>query len=671
MARGFENFRKIQEEDDVVKQHQLWLEDYDGLTFSKAVNKVHHVKWATEPQFYDKNKFTSEINCIGRKKDRLIIEFDGDPEKAKADFELTKDKLMNLGISFIHSTHDSKKSDYLWVEFEREITTDEAKNFLCWIAPEGSEVDLNFTSDKKVFPVLFAVHWKYSSVREMPVEFFGGDKIDYDEFKIPKIKTKIETKTGEDGFEYKTFTKESIKERVLSLFHRKMFGEGTEILVGAIESNNYIYTTKVDKASEVYIYKEGIYVPEGEFEIKEQLRKIMGDNYSEWIAGQVLAKIKMDTGISADKFFKDSDLYEVPVENGILNIQTLELSEFNPEKVFFSKLPVKYDEGAVCEKIDKFLTDVLSSPSDKDVFYELAGFGLVKDYFLEKSFMFVGNGRNGKSKSIELLKRLVGVGNCASVPLSAITSDSPFVERLWKRFFNLAGDISSKDLKETGMFKQLTGRDPISANRKYKNVVEFCNYAKMVFACNELPRVYDYSDGFWERWVLMEFPYKFVDKGIYDSMKESEREFLKIKNPDIIDEITTPEEMSGFLNLALLGLFRLFNDKKFSYTIGTIEVKNKWIRMADSYMAFCMDCLEEDYDSKITKKQMRKEYKKYCNLHKVNGVSDRAIKATLQEMFGVSEEYTKNHQFSESQEWHWTGVKFKENEGYEGKEGFS
>lgn len=452
---------------------------------------------------------------------------------------------------------------------------------------------------------------------------------------------------------------ESLKGQVLSLLQQKKFAEGTELLVDAIKKINFIYTTKMDKQPEVYIFEDGIYVSEGICEIQRQIRVIMEDNYSEWLAGQVIAKIKTDTQISADEFFKDNEIWLLPVENGILDLKNWELLPFDPEKIFFSKLPIKYEEGATCEKIDKFLSDVLSSPEDKDVFYELAGFGFVKDYFLEKAFMFVGNGRNGKSKSIELLKRLVGVGNCASVPLSAITSESPFVERLWKRFFNLAGDISSKDLKETGMFKQLTGRDPISANRKYKNVVEFINYAKMVFACNDLPRVYDYSDGFWERWVLMEFPYKFVDKDIYDNSDKNEKKLLKIKDPNIIEEITTDDQMSGFLNMAILGLHRLIKNKKFSYTKGTSEVKNKWIRKADSFMAFCMDCLEDDYDSKISKKELRNVYKNYCKLHKVNGVSDRAIKASLQESFGTSEEFVTPI-FGKSQEWHWTGIKFKE-----------
>ena len=449
-----------------------------------------------------------------------------------------------------------------------------------------------------------------------------------------------------------------VKMEVLSLLHRKIWGEATELIVRRIMNNNHIYTTKIDKTQEILFYKDGIYCPNGESHIKEQIRKIMEEDYSEWLANQVMAKIRTDTMVNPEELFQETNFNQIPVENGILDLDTFELLPFNPSKIFLSKLPTKFDIEATCPLIDQFLTDVLSSPEDKLVFYELAGFGLYKEYFMEKAFMLVGNGRNGKTKSIELLKRLVGSSNCASVPLSAMDSNSPFISTLWKRYFNLAGDISSKDLKETGMFKQLTGRDLISANRKYLNVIEFMNYAKLVFACNELPRVYDYSDGFWDRWVLLEFPYKFVEQEVFDSGKEEEKKLWKIKDPNIIEKISTPQEMSGLLNYALAGLHRLKNNKRFSYTIGTSEVKNKWIRKADSFMAFCMDCVEEDYDSKLTKKEVRRRYKEYCNKHKVGGVSDKSIKATLQELFGVMEEYSNI--FGEHQEWVWTGIKWKE-----------
>ena len=459
----------------------------------------------------------------------------------------------------------------------------------------------------------------------------------------------------------------NLKENVLSHLVRQEFGDASELLVKHILAKRYIYTTKSDKASEMWIYDEGIYVPNGESEVKEEVRIVMEEGYSEWLANQVLAKIRTDTAIGVEAFFRDHNTFEVPVQNGILDLKELELKPFDPTKIYFSKMPVDYVEGATCPKIDKFLSEVLAHETDRDVFYEMAGFGLVKDYFLEKAVMFIGNGRNGKGKTIELLKLLVGTNNCASVPLSGLTTNSPFVYKLFSRLFNLAGDISSGDLKDTGMFKQLTGRDLISANRKYKEVIEFKNYAKFIFACNDLPRVYDYSDGFWERWLLIEFPYKFVNQDVYDKATEEERKMWKIKDPEIIDKITDAGEMSGLLNMAVLGLHRILKEKKFSYTTGTAEVKNKWIRMADSFMAYCMDNLVEDYDARVTKKELRQRYKKYCATHKVGGVSDKAIKATLQEMFGCMDEFVTPSGIC-NQQWCWTGVRFKSSKSKEGNQ---
>ena len=94
------------------------------------------------------------------------------------------------------------------------------------------------------------------------------------------------------------------------------------------------------------------------------------------------------------------------------------------------------------EKVEQFLKDILSSEDDLTVFYELAGFGLIKEYIYEKAFMFVGDGRNGKTKALELLKRLVGADNCSSVSLSSIKYDSPFVSSMFGKLFNLAGEDS-------------------------------------------------------------------------------------------------------------------------------------------------------------------------------------------------------------------------------------
>lgn len=430
---------------------------------------------------------------------------------------------------------------------------------------------------------------------------------------------------------------QKIKFRYLELISgkEKLWGPASELLVEFIRKKLKFYTTKDDVKSEMWVYRDGIYVPQGRSEIKEILRTILGDSYSSYVINLVIAKIEADTFIDQDKFFNNNYVNEVPVLNGILNILTRKIEPFTPDKIFFNKLPVAYNPNVDCPLIDKFVTDVLASKDDRFVFYELGGFCLLKDYKFEKAFMFVGAGRNGKDKSLELIKRLLGVENCCSVPLASIVPDSFIISEFHNKMANLAGEISNQDLKDASAFKSLTGRSLQSAPRKFLKPVTFVNHAKFIFACNELPMVYENNKGFWDRWVLLEFPYTFVTQQELDSQKD--KSAFKLRDESIIEKITTPDEMSGLLNKFLDGLQRLLNNKGFSSTKGSDEIKQLWIRKSNSVMAFCMEYIKEEYDSFISKKNFRKKYSEFCKTHKVTPRSDHVIKRTLEDLFGSSE----------------------------------
>lgn len=214
MAFAFEKFEGIDKLDNVVEKQQAWMEDYKGLRYSKATQGTHWIKWKTETKKY--HMFDPEINCIGRKKNRLIIEFDdkkenGDKDKEKIlkNLEDIRKKFKDMGWGYIESTHFGN-SNYIWCEFNRDLTTKEAEAFLKWIAPTGSEIDLNFTSDEKVYPILFATHWKHSYQREMPICYFKGQQIDFDSLGIKVEKKKsfggVYNRKDKD-FYYRTFIK--------------------------------------------------------------------------------------------------------------------------------------------------------------------------------------------------------------------------------------------------------------------------------------------------------------------------------------------------------------------------------------------------------------------------------------------------------------------------------
>jgi len=443
-----------------------------------------------------------------------------------------------------------------------------------------------------------------------------------------------------------------LQDDIYQMLLLKQKTEATELIATTIQKQKQIYTTRDDEHSEVWIYKKGIYIPQGKTFIKEFSRKVLGVAYTTNIVNQIISKIEADTYIEQEEFFNNKIKDEICCENGILNLKTRTLTKFDPEKIFFTKIPVTYDPEAVCPNIEQHFKTVLKNEEDSEVMFELFGYLLYKEYFIEKGIMFIGDGRNGKGKTIDLMKRFIGVENCSSVPLQQFETDQFAAGELFNKLANLPGDLDSKALTQTGMFKTLTGRDLIAAPRKYLTRVKFVNFAKMVFACNKLPRTKDTTTAFWNRWVLFEFPYTFLSEEEINNLKEEEKKNVKLRNTEIIEKLSTSEELSGLLNRALDGLQRLLKNKDFSNSQGVNEIKNMWIRKSDSFLAFCLDNIEEADEVRIEKKVLRKAYGKFCKLHKIKSQSDKAMRETLFENFAVSEERT-------SSEYFWEGIQFK------------
>jgi len=195
---------------DVLKLHREWLKDYEGLYYSKGEDGYDLILWQKEKEkyVYSDKVWSPSINKIQRHPRRLIIEFDnveGEPNNAKEGLEKVRQKFKRNIWGYIISTHNSKNSDYLWCEFSRNLTEEEARAFLEWICPKGHRIDLNFSKDNMRFPVMFGIHWKYSYEREMPVKSRMGDVINFDNLNIkssPKkavnnIKNKGKQSSGE------------------------------------------------------------------------------------------------------------------------------------------------------------------------------------------------------------------------------------------------------------------------------------------------------------------------------------------------------------------------------------------------------------------------------------------------------------------------------------------
>lgn len=205
--KAFEWFEEVDALPTVEEKHRAVLKQYEGLNYSEWKDGKKKTGWAIHTPYKDEF-FSPTINVAQRMASRIVLEFDkikGKPYDLKGEFEKLRQTLEHYGIGYILSTHKSENTDYLWVEFTRDITHAEADNFIKVMGAAGTKIDINFARDTFLFPVLYAEHHKNSAVREMPIKHFKGRKIDLDSLKMPKPEGKESTTRMADGFEYKTF----------------------------------------------------------------------------------------------------------------------------------------------------------------------------------------------------------------------------------------------------------------------------------------------------------------------------------------------------------------------------------------------------------------------------------------------------------------------------------
>jgi P4 family phage/plasmid primase-like protien len=447
------------------------------------------------------------------------------------------------------------------------------------------------------------------------------------------------------------------QQEILILLASGQKREATEDIVRLILMDEHIYTTKNDEKPEMWSYNQGVYVPEAKSLIKRRTREILAEAYTTHIVNEVIIKIQADTFIDQDNFFNQVNVEEVVIENGILNVVTRTIRPWTAEEVFFNKLPVTYDPTADCPIFKAHLQTVLKYPdTDRAVIEEIIGYCLYKEYRIEKAVMFSGDGRNGKSKTLFVLKNLLGLGNISSMTLQQLEEDPYAATELLNKMANISGEVTDKTLESSGIFRATTGRDIISCQRKFKSMVHFQNFAKMIFSANTIPKTKDLTPAFFGRWVIIEFPYRFVTQEDYDRATPEEKVWFKIKNDNIGALMSTPVELSGVLNLALDGLSRLLAQGDFSHAKTNKEVQEIWLRKSDSFTAFAMDYIQDDYDSSISKQELLRAYSNYCRDGKLKVCGEKHIKYILETMFGCSDDRSE---VAGKRIHIWDGISFK------------
>lgn len=372
----------------------------------------------------------------------------------------------------------------------------------------------------------------------------------------------------------------------------------------------YIADTK-----RMYYYLDGVYKNFDEDYIGTLLQLVVGDGINNWHVKEAIGFVKRTAFVSLNQNAFDPRF--ICVQNGVLDLDNMELSPHDPVRWFVNKLPVKYDPDADCPRIRQFLSEVLR-PDDISLIEEVVGWTLWKyDYRPHKAVMLYGSGRNGKGTVLRLVEALHGPDSVAHVSLDQLSNSRFSAVQLVDKAVNLFGDTHAKDMSDTAVFKCATGEDTFLVEEKFKQPFNYKNYAKMIFAANKLPKTPDDSDGFYSRWIIVEFPNQIPP----DKMDHA-----------LTERLTTPEELSGLLNIALKGLKRLRdNNWTFSYTKTLNDVRKMYRRLSDPVFAFLEDRCMHNPNASVSKAALYKAYQLYASRNGLVVVSQKKFGQLIEE----------------------------------------
>ena len=327
-----------------------------------------------------------------------------------------------------------------------------------------------------------------------------------------------------------------------------------------------------------------------------------------------------------DKLYLKSEIKQasykyIACNNGILNINTMELQPFNQDLVFFNKIPYDFNVNAQ----SKLLEDTLNIYSNfnetvKTQILECIGYCCYRNLSkFRKSFIFLGKKRSGKSSMLDIITQLIGSYNISNLELDDLNDRFKPV-KMFNKLVNIGDDIEDKIIKNTSKIKKIISGNEITIEEKNKPNFAYKNYATMIFSANNLPMFND--NALHDRFILIPFTNNLDN---YDSGK--------------FDLEETILRDTAFFETLLLKSILAFNKvlERGEFTINTDMLK-EWEYASDPLAQFINDyCLDNIYTKPTN--YIFGEYQtfiKFNNLEKLDKLeSIRKFNKEIKERYNV------------------------------------
>ena len=294
--------------------------------------------------------------------------------------------------------------------------------------------------------------------------------------------------------------------------------------------------------------------------------------------------------------------YTIVFKNGVLNVNTLEFKPMTPENYESIQINVNYNPNVKSQIIDEYFHTATNGKKNiEQLLYEAIGYSMLKTNELQKAFLLIGGGRNGKSTFLDLVKEILGKENTTAISFKDLANTFR-ASSMNNKLASLAGDISAQPLTDSDLVKSIISGEDIMVEQKYKDAHAKALFATLFFAANKLPRTPDQSYGFYRRFTIIPFIADLTNVTRVDGLQFKQR-------------LLSQDSLDYAAYKAVQAIHRVLNTtKEFTTPIEVVDMMEQYKIDNSSILSW----LHESYDGdieKIKKLSLDKaytDYKAYC-----------------------------------------------------------
>jgi P4 family phage/plasmid primase-like protien len=297
--------------------------------------------------------------------------------------------------------------------------------------------------------------------------------------------------------------------------------------------------------------------------------------------------------------WRQLDPLEVPVLNGVVNVESCEVRPHCKEDYLETVVPHAYVPTALHTRWLQALAEWFDGDPEGEqkilALQEFFGYILLPHTRYKKALFMWGDTDTGKSVVADVIQALVGAQNRCTISTEEM-ADPRKREDIVGKLVNVLSELPTDALIQDAGFKQLVSTgDAIAIDPKYKARYSYVPVCKHVIACNVLPEINDHTRATTNRLLIVKF-HRRIEKKAQDSQ--------------LLAKLST--ELPGILAWAVEGAARLVEQGgEFTQIEESTQIIQEYRDESNPINAFLEEHTDEHTEGLIEVPELRERFNKW------------------------------------------------------------